>query len=232
MLKRLCLFTLLALLISPLSAALAQADPFPNRYVAPDAGFTVYYPIGWTAELSDSSVTMSSGVIWLNVYRVVPGEMGISPDDGAALLERAYNPIDTTIAFDPAGVIAQPESGRRIFTYAYEDTNENGPYSGFVVAVEASDGSYLLADIYPRQGASVAQADLDLSLDVLRVPHALRLHGVIEHLPQLLHLLHLLRGYLIACLYRLHPALCVLRARHQLRQHGILAGDGAHVHAG
>jgi len=168
MLKRLCLFTLLALLISPLSAALAQADPFPNRYVAPDAGFTVYYPIGWTAELSDSSVTMSSGVIWLNVYRVVPGEMDISPDDGAALLERAYNPIDTTIAFDPAGVIAQPESGRRIFTYAYEDTNENGPYSGFVVAVEASDGSYLLADIYPRQGASVAQADLDLSLDVLR----------------------------------------------------------------
>lgn len=168
MLKRLCLFTLIALLVSPLGAALAQGDPFPNRYVAPDASFTVYYPAGWTAEPGDSSVTLSSGTIWLNVFRVVPGELGISPDDGAALLQQAFNPIDETVLFDPAGVIAQPDPDRRIFTYPYEDTNENGPYSGFVVAAEAADGSYLLADIYPRQGASVAQADLDLSLDILR----------------------------------------------------------------
>ncbi|HMM27567.1 MAG: hypothetical protein AAGU78_09350 [Chloroflexota bacterium] len=168
MLKRLCLFMMCALLMVPMSAVVAQGDPFPNRYVAPDAGFTVYYPIGWTAELSGTAVTLSSGVIWLNTFRAVPSELGISPDDGAALLMEAFNPIDETVLFDPAGIVAQPAADRRIFTYPYDDTNENGPYSGFVVAVEAPDGSYLLADIYPRQGTSVAQADLDLSLDILR----------------------------------------------------------------
>lgn len=167
MLKRLSFMVVLTLLILPFSSAAAQGDPFPNRFVAPNAGITVNYPIGWTIEQGTSSVTLSSGVIWLNVFRADPDTLGFAPGDGAALLAYAFNPIDETVAFDPAGMTSQPGTYGPTFLYHYDDTNENGAYSGVVAAVEAPDGTYFLADIYPRQGSGVAPEDLSLSLELI-----------------------------------------------------------------
>ncbi len=176
MLKTMRLLVLLALFAWPGGAAAAQGGGLDQTYVIESAGITLHYPSGWQIERDpEGAVLLTTGEVDLAPGWYFPEHfdaLGITPGDAASALEYSFFPTDEAVVFDRASVRREVVEGRVLTLYSYDDRDEQGPYTVVMAAVEAPDGSFFVAEIYPLHGLSVPDADL---FDALRIVAAVEI---------------------------------------------------------
>lgn len=158
----------IATLRAPADNVMEMTVPvFANTYTYED-GTTISYPDEWEAFLDDNDflriVNDETDILfwWYGQERL--DEFGVEPNDLAALMEKAYNPNDTDLAYDPTNLAFVNFGSRQLAYYVFTDTYEGSSYERMFALIPLEDGTVLGSSTVPLIGETLS--DLETALQI------------------------------------------------------------------
>ncbi len=133
-----------------------------------DDGTAIGHPSDWEAYLDDNGflriVNDETDILfwWYGQERLE--EFAIEANDLAALMEKAYNPNDTDLAYDPANLVIVNIGSRQLGYYVFTDTYEGSSYERMFALVPLEDGTVLGSSTVPLTGETLSDRETALQI--------------------------------------------------------------------